>query len=107
MVSFQAAIQLVCLYNGCRDYRGSAVDTYAAALELLLQVAWIGNSCTSRSHFLETVDASFVTDAAACAIAENRLDVAVEFLDYGRTILWEQALQLRNGFEDIEEELRL
>ncbi|KIJ48867.1 hypothetical protein M422DRAFT_247232 [Sphaerobolus stellatus SS14] len=61
---------------------------YATALELFLQVA-------------------FVTDAAACAIAENRLDVAVELLDYGRTILWEQALQLRNDFEDIEEELRL
>jgi tetratricopeptide (TPR) repeat protein len=72
----------------------SAVDGYARAIELLPLVAWHGLDQATREHHLEAW-AGLAPDAAAAAVAAGDPARAVELLEAGRSILWTQALHLR------------
>jgi hypothetical protein len=71
-----------------------AAEGYAAAISLMPQVAWHGLDRATRQQILQEW-AGLAADAAGCAILDDRLELAVELLEQGRTVLWTQALNLR------------
>ncbi|MFD4669529.1 CHAT domain-containing protein [Lentzea sp. NPDC058450] len=74
--------------------RSDAVRAWATAVDALLQLASIGVDVETREHLL----AEWLTvprDAAACAIECGHPATALEFLEAGRTVLWNQAIDLR------------
>ena len=74
----------------------SAFDGYRTAIELLPKVAWLGLSTASRQISLsEEVSENLSCLAATCAIQQARLEEAVELLDLGRAVFWQQASSLR------------
>ncbi len=80
----------------------SAVEGYTAAIELLPLVAWHGLDQATREHHLQEW-AGLASDAAAAAIAAGHLAKAVQLLEAGRSMLWRQALHLRQDLVLLQE----
>jgi hypothetical protein len=74
------------------------LEAYTLAIDLLPQLAWLGLSLTDRHHhLLETSD--IVQNAVAAAIDALQLDKAIEWFEQGRSIIWNQILQLRTPLD--------
>jgi hypothetical protein len=71
-----------------------AADGYAAAVGLLPVLAFHGLDRATREEHLAQWP-GLAADAAACAVLDDRPEVAVELLEQGRSVLWTQALNLR------------
>ncbi len=69
-------------------------EGFAQAVALLPEVAWHGLDRASRERQL-THWYGLAANAAACAIADDCAQRAVELLEQGRSVLWTQALVLR------------
>jgi tetratricopeptide (TPR) repeat protein len=78
----------------------SLLQAYATAFELLPRVSWLGLSITSRHHELVAAR-TFACDAAAAAILANRLSMALEWLEQGRSVIWGQILHLRTPLDGL------
>jgi hypothetical protein len=72
-----------------------AAKPYDDAIRLLPAAAWHGSDRSSQEARLADCS-GLASDAAACQLALGRVDLAVETLEQGRSILWAQMLQLRN-----------
>ena len=84
-----------------------AAEGFAAAVRLLPVLAWRGLERSLREEHLANVG-GLVTDAAAWAIEAGNLKKAVELLEQGRSVLWQQTLQLRSdlaGLRAVNEHL--
>jgi len=82
----------------------SALDGYRTALELMPKVVWLGLDTQSRQNWLfqeQSEDLGCL--AATCAIRIGHLEEAVELLDLGRSVLWQQVASLRSDLELLRE----
>jgi tetratricopeptide (TPR) repeat protein len=77
------------------DGQAEAAGIYAAARDLVPLLAWRGAGRTDQQRLLQVHAASLARDGAACAIAANRPELAVELLEQGRGVLWTQLLEMR------------
>jgi len=78
----------------------SLLDACSVAITLLPQLAWIGVSLTHRYRAL-TSGADVVREAAATALELGLPEIAVEWLEQGRSIVWGDLSQLRNSYEEL------
>jgi tetratricopeptide (TPR) repeat protein len=78
----------------------AGADGFAQAVALMPQVAWHGLNRDSRERQLAHWH-GLASNAAACAIADGRVDLAVELLEQGRSVLWTQALALRGDLSQL------
>ncbi|KIM76474.1 hypothetical protein PILCRDRAFT_77729 [Piloderma croceum F 1598] len=86
-------------------YLSSALNGYRIALEILLRVAWLGlDPLSHRNHLLRERSENLGCLAATCAIQLGQLDEAVELLDLGRSVYWQQVSSLRSDLETLKEE---
>ena len=81
---------------------GSAVEAYQAAIDMLPRLAMLGLDVQSRQRALTSNTDGLARDAAAYAIRSGKIDIAIEFLEAGRTIFWSQALGLRTPLDDLD-----
>ena len=72
-----------------------AAKGFAVAVGLLPTAAWHGLDRATREDQLAQAG-GLAVDAAACAILDARPALAVELLEQGRSVMWTQALNLRN-----------
>ncbi|KAF7976224.1 hypothetical protein HWV62_7244 [Athelia sp. TMB] len=102
-ISLKAAAQwadLAQLYNQL----DSALAGYRTALEILPKFAWLGLDLPSRQMRLSRYKVEDLSrTAASCAIQSGCFEEAVEFLDLGRSILWQQASSLRGDLDLLRE----
>jgi hypothetical protein len=83
----------------------SALDGYRTALEILPKVAWLGlDTASHHDQLLRERSEELGSVAATCAIELGRLEEAVELLDLGRSVFWQQASLLRSNLETLKEE---
>ncbi|KAG6370013.1 hypothetical protein JVT61DRAFT_12531 [Boletus reticuloceps] len=78
----------------------SLLRAHSIAINLLPQLAWIGLSLTHRYAELKQ-GADIVREAAAAALDSGFPELAVEWLEQGRSIVWGELLQLRNSYEEL------
>ena len=83
--------------------QAAAVDAYTAAVNLVPLLAWRGISLRDQQHQLYENTASLARDAAACAVAASRLDLAVELLEAGRGVYWSQLLSTRTDLTALQQ----
>ncbi|KAF9000875.1 CHAT domain-containing protein [Cyathus striatus] len=83
------------------DDSGS-LEGYGHAIELLPAVAWLGETMSERHHKLSS-RSSLVNEAAVAAINWNRLDLALQWLEEGRSIVWKQLNTFRTPIDDLNE----
>lgn len=73
---------------------------YQRAMELVPQLVWLGSTVNRRFSDLAIVGTTSL-EAASCAISLKSYDNALEWLEEGHSIIWNQILQLRTSFEDL------
>ncbi|QRV80965.1 CHAT domain protein [Ceratobasidium sp. AG-Ba] len=79
---------------------GSPGVKFKIAIDLLPQVIWLGASIDRRYKNLSLIG-DIVNDAVGAAIKFGRYDLALEWLEAGRCIIWTQTLQLRTLLDDL------
>ncbi|KAF8444059.1 TPR-like protein [Boletus edulis BED1] len=78
----------------------SLLRAHSTAINLFPQLAWIGLSLTYRYAELKR-GADVVREAAAAALDLGFPELAVEWLEQGRSIVWGELLQLRGSYEQL------
>lgn len=81
-------------------YRVEPLEAYRAALDIIPQVVWLGTTINRRYQDISSIG-NFITDAVANAISSQEYDLALEWLEEGRSIVWQQMLQLRTPMDDL------
>ncbi|QRV85215.1 CHAT domain protein [Ceratobasidium sp. AG-Ba] len=76
------------------------LEAYMRAMDLLTQVAWLGTSVKHRYECLADIR-DVVTESVAAAIELGRLDLAIQWFEQGRAVVWSQILQLRTPFDEL------
>ncbi|KAF8593883.1 hypothetical protein BDV93DRAFT_566030 [Ceratobasidium sp. AG-I] len=76
----------------------STLPAHRTAMLLLPELIWLGTTSTRRYECITEVGAVAV-EAAAAAISAKKYDLALEWLEQGRSIVWTQTLQLRMPYD--------
>ncbi|MEU1268497.1 hypothetical protein [Streptomyces sp. NPDC005799] len=79
---------------------GSAVDAAALAVDLLPRVSWLGVPRADRERLLMEWN-GIAGNACAAAIEAGQEGRAAELLDAGRSILWQQLLNLHHDAAEL------
>jgi tetratricopeptide (TPR) repeat protein len=96
-------VQVAALLGSVAAENGAIAEAeagYAQAIALLPLEAWHGLSQRARQQHL-TRRPGLASDAAACAITAGHPERAVTLLEQGRSVLWAQALHLREEFDEL------
>ena len=80
----------------------SALQGYTKALNLVPQTAWLGQSLTARHRELLSIGA-IASEAAAAASAAEQYETALEWLEQGRSIVWNQLPSLRTPVDALRQ----
>ncbi|KAG8791544.1 hypothetical protein FRC12_008873 [Ceratobasidium sp. 428] len=78
----------------------SAIVAFKQVMLLLPQAVWLGSTVQNRFENASSLG-DLVMSAAAAAIGESRYDLALEWLEEGRSIVWQQMLRLRTPLEEL------
>ncbi|QRV89143.1 CHAT domain protein [Ceratobasidium sp. AG-Ba] len=76
------------------------LDAYQTAFSLLPRFVWIGQT-TRRRHETMVAVRDLAAEAASWAISASLYDLALEWLEQGRSIVWGQTLQLRTPYDEL------
>ncbi|KAG9083358.1 hypothetical protein FRC06_004576, partial [Ceratobasidium sp. 370] len=77
------------------------LEAYTHCMMLLPQVVWLGASIHDRHQCLTRRVGILATEAATAAIEQTRFDLALEWLEQGRSVVWGQTLQLRTPYDEL------
>ncbi|KAA1474124.1 hypothetical protein DENSPDRAFT_314359 [Dentipellis sp. KUC8613] len=77
-----------------------AIDAYSTAMELVPRIAWLGRDIAARHKDLADKGEE-VSEAAVTAIEKEDYDVALEWLEQGRSVVWGQLLNLRSPVDEL------
>jgi tetratricopeptide (TPR) repeat protein len=78
----------------------SLLNAYECALGLMPLIAWLGLPIADRHQRLVRIG-EIARDAAAIAISLGQYEKALEWLEQGRSIVWNQILQLRTPVDEL------
>ncbi|QRW12412.1 aromatic di-alanine and TPR containing protein [Ceratobasidium sp. AG-Ba] len=78
----------------------SPLEAYQVAFSLLPRLVWIGQTIKHRHSAMNLVS-DLAAQAAAWATTARLYDLALEWLEQGRSVIWNQTLQLRTPFDDL------
>ncbi|KAL0575285.1 hypothetical protein V5O48_006686 [Marasmius crinis-equi] len=101
---FTVALERIASARECRD--SSVISAYAISLSLLTRFLITNPSVELQHKFFRStaiIPKTLASDAAAAAIEAGQLDIAVEFLEQGRTILWSEMRNFRPPLEQLRE----
>ncbi|KAB5589077.1 aromatic di-alanine and TPR containing protein [Ceratobasidium theobromae] len=70
------------------------------AMDLIPYLVWLGENLTQRYADVRRIG-NIASVAAATAISAGKLELALEWLEQSRSVVWNQTLQLRTPFEDL------
>ena len=84
-------------------HHSSALQAYTVVFDHLPQVAWMGQTILARHSKLISIG-NIASEAAAAAISAAQCDTALEWLEQGRSVVWNQLLQLRTPVDVLREE---
>ncbi|KAG8701283.1 hypothetical protein FRC11_012291, partial [Ceratobasidium sp. 423] len=76
------------------------IEAYRAAIHLLPQFIWLGATTVQRYQHLLTVG-NLAVKAAYAAILHSHFDLALEWLEHGRCVVWNQSLMLRAPLDQL------
>ncbi|CAE6501928.1 unnamed protein product [Rhizoctonia solani] len=78
----------------------NSIEAYQATINLLPQFIWLGATTDQRYRDLEQVQNVAICAAAAAIIASN-YKLALEWLEHGRCVVWNQNLMLRSPLDQL------
>ncbi|KAG8728637.1 hypothetical protein FRC12_021606, partial [Ceratobasidium sp. 428] len=78
-----------------------ALEAYTHCMLRLPEAVWLGTSLQRRFECLTPRIQAVISEAAVAAILASRYDLAVEWLEQGRCLVWSQMLQLRTPLDSL------
>ncbi|QRV77232.1 CHAT domain protein [Ceratobasidium sp. AG-Ba] len=82
------------------DLNESPLDGYRTAFQMVPHLVWLGQTVQHRRQVVTNIS-NLSAEAAAWAISTHKYDLALEWLEQGRSVIWNQTLQLRTPFESV------
>ncbi|CAE6451246.1 unnamed protein product [Rhizoctonia solani] len=82
------------------DSSDGPLEAFQTVMDLVPHVVWLGTRIGKRYKDARKIK-DIASDAAAFAIKAGKYELAVEWLEEGRSVVWNQTLQLRNPFDDL------
>ena len=79
-----------------------ALDAFSTLIELLPRVVWLGRTVEQRYKDIPALGDA-VVDAVAAAVHLGEFNLALEWLEQGRSIVWGQMLQLRSPLDELRQ----
>ncbi|KAG9083760.1 hypothetical protein FS749_005751, partial [Ceratobasidium sp. UAMH 11750] len=83
----------------------SPLEAYTSCMKFVPQFVLLGNSVQQRYERIAKFGAqnigTLATEAATAAISCQKYDLALEWLEEGRSIVWGQMLQLRTAYDEL------
>ncbi|CAE6473647.1 unnamed protein product [Rhizoctonia solani] len=76
------------------------LQAYQTEMELIPEVIWLGITVEERYAALELLN-NVVNKASSAAIQDCRYELALEWLEQGRCIVWNQILALRTPLDEL------
>ena len=100
---FQAARQWASLCFAARS--SNALDAYGTIADLLPLVVWLGRTVEQRDKDMSNIGniGSIMADAVMTAIHFGKLELALEWMEQSRSIVWGQMLQLRTPLDELHQ----
>ncbi|KAG9120533.1 hypothetical protein FRC07_003931, partial [Ceratobasidium sp. 392] len=96
---FAAARHWANLAHHLDDFR--PLDAYKASMTLIPEFVWLGAPVHRQYHELASVIHGYFVRAVASANYEHQHSLAFEWLEQGRSIVWNQLLKLRTPFDEL------
>ncbi|KAG8725189.1 hypothetical protein FRC09_006425 [Ceratobasidium sp. 395] len=78
----------------------SPLEAYKTAFALLPHFVWLGQTLQARCDSIPSIG-NLVSEAVAWAVSVGSYDLALEWLEQGRSVVWSQQLQTRKPFDDL------
>ncbi|KAG8752458.1 hypothetical protein FRC11_008341 [Ceratobasidium sp. 423] len=78
----------------------NSIEAYQTAINLLPQFIWLGATTHQRYHDLLSAE-SLAVDAAHAAILISDHSLALEWLEHGRCVVWNQSLMLHSPLDQL------
>ncbi|KIM72304.1 hypothetical protein PILCRDRAFT_81996 [Piloderma croceum F 1598] len=97
---FQAALKWARLTSV--GNAAASLDAYNIALHLLPRVVWLGKTISARHEKLISIG-GIANEAAAAAIKSGQHEMALEWLEQGRSVVWGQQLNLRSPVDELHD----
>ena len=79
-----------------------ALDAYSTLVTLLPRLVWLGATIEQRYRDISGIG-NAMANAVNAAIHFGKFDLALEWMEQGRSIVWGQMLQLRTPLEDLRQ----
>ncbi|CAE6507500.1 unnamed protein product [Rhizoctonia solani] len=76
------------------------IEAFQTAIDIIPQFIWLGATTNQRYHDLEQVQ-NLAIRAAAAAILASEYKMALEWLEHGRCVVWNQSLMLRSPLDQL------
>jgi hypothetical protein len=76
----------------------SSLEAYDTLIDLIPRIVWLGRTINQRYKDIGSIGTS-INEAAAVACEIGRYDLALEWLEQGRSIVWNQMLRLRTPMD--------
>jgi tetratricopeptide (TPR) repeat protein len=104
LIRFMAARFWSALYAHSQSESDTpCLEAYSVMIFLIPRLIWLGNSVPQRFNETRSVSKA-VAEAVKFACTRGRLDLALEWLEQGRSIVWSQILHLRTPTESLSYE---
>ena len=85
----------------CSQFRSDGtLNAYSTLIDLIPRVVWLGRTVEQRHQDISSIG-NAVAEAAAAAVALGEPNLALEWLEQGRSIVWGQILQLRTPLSNL------
>ncbi|KAG2159005.1 CHAT domain-containing protein [Suillus bovinus] len=81
---------------------GTQLEAYATSMQLLDAYMSVTASVSSRHNIMKEFPSIIVVDTASCALHSGDVGRAVELLEQGRTIIWNQMTRLRTPLDGLQ-----
>ncbi|KAB5591225.1 hypothetical protein CTheo_5342 [Ceratobasidium theobromae] len=97
---FRAARLWAIMLGPVSNATSERMGAYRTAIEFLPQLIWLGDTLDQRYQDVQKIG-EVILEAAAFAIGTGEQASALEWLEQGRSIVWNQTLQLRTPLKDL------
>ncbi|QRV88475.1 CHAT domain protein [Ceratobasidium sp. AG-Ba] len=81
----------------------SLISVYKQVMELLPQIVWLGSDISDRYENISDIE-GIALGAAAAAIDLHEIDLALEWIEAGSSIVWKQMNALRMPFHELQDQ---
>ncbi|KDN33379.1 hypothetical protein RSAG8_13528, partial [Rhizoctonia solani AG-8 WAC10335] len=98
---FWAALHWAKLVTKHGSLQVACIEAYQSAIDLLPRFIWLGSTTNQRYEDLLMVE-TLAVDAAVAAIRSSDYQLALEWLEHARCVVWNQNLMLRSPLHQLQ-----